>query len=277
MMNVSANSGLTDMNGEVIFDILPNTDGYVYFYNPNVGGYARKDFTTGRNDTVTKVDMVYQPYVSSVPNQTVLTEDFLIGAVCNFCNVTIKLGDRFAEVNGRLSHYECFLSHIKGIYQKKIDIALERISSKKLKSDAVYPKEPRAIIDIIDEYLKELRFAAQKGYMGSSSTTGMEIWDSIVYRSSARSGYIRAIKFDIVGVLHVGFPAPLCPIIVDVPMGDLQKQIENLRLVKNVEHKVIISEEEFTADGIVVKTIDKFEDYIKKMIKKEKNIKGICG
>ncbi|MCP8311008.1 MAG: DUF2175 family protein [Candidatus Methylarchaceae archaeon HK01M] len=277
MMNVSANSGLTDMNGEVIFDNLPNTNGYIYFYNPNVGGYTRKNFVTGRNDTATKVDMVYQPYVSSVPNQTVLTADFLIGSVCNFCYETIKLGDRFAEVNGRLSHYECFLSHIKGIYQKKIDIALERISSKKLKNDVVYPKEPRAIVDIVDEYLKELEFATQKDYMGSSSTTGMDIWDSIVYRPSARIGFKRTIKFDIVGVLHVGFPAPLCPIIIDVLTGDLHKQIANLRLVKNVEHKIVISEEEFTADGIMVKTIDKFEDYFEKLIKKERYIKGICG
>ena len=277
LMNISAKSGLTDVNGEVHFDVFPNTDGYIYFYNPNVEGYTRKDFTTGNNDTITMVDMTYLPYLTSVPNQTVLTKDFLIGAICIYCKVPIKLGDKFVEIEGKLSHYECFLSHIKRIYQKNIDITLKKISNRKLRMNDISSKKPKCIIDIIDMYLKELGFVTQKGCIGlSSSTTNMDIWDFLVYRPK-RGEYIKALMFDIIGLLHVGYPEPVCPVIINIHEDDIQNQIDNLMLIKNVEHKIIISEKEFTADGVVVKTVNKFGDYLERIIRMEKDIKGICG
>lgn len=278
LMNFSVSSGLTDMNGVAIFDALPRTDSYVYFYNPNVDGYALKRFTTGNEGSITKIEIVYQTSKSKVSDQTVLDENFLINAVCNFCNLPIRLGGRFAEVHGKLAHYDCFLSHVKGIYQKKLREALERASKKNLR-DYIQSKalEPKHAIDSIDEYIKDLGFATKRGYMGSSSTTGMEIWDSLVNRPHDNNEYLREVNFDLVGILHVGFPTPLLPLIFELTMSNLQKSMEKLRLIKSVEHKIIISDRAFATDEIAITTIDRFDDEIKKIIQMEMSIKGVCG
>ncbi|MGQ9468840.1 MAG: Ig-like domain-containing protein, partial [Nitrososphaerales archaeon] len=132
LMNFSASGGLTDKNGTVAFDALPHKNSYVYFYNPNVDGYAFKRFTTGKEGSITKVKIVYQTSKSIVSDQIVLDKDFLIDAICNFCSMSISLGDRFSEIYGKLAHYDCFLSHIKDIYQKKLRTVLEKASRKNL-------------------------------------------------------------------------------------------------------------------------------------------------
>jgi hypothetical protein len=278
LMNFSANSGLTDMNGIIVFDALPSTDGYVYFYNPNIDGYALKRFSTGNEGSITKIEIVYQTSRSIVPDQTVLTKDFLIGAICNFCRMPIRLGDRISEIYGKLAHYECFLSDIKSIYQKKLENALEKAFKRNLR-DYIQSKtlEPKSAIDLIDAYIKDLGFVTQKSYRGSSSTTAMEIWDSLIYRPYDKDYYTRALNFDLVGILQVGFPNPLLPLIIELPMKDLQKCMEKLRLVKGIEHKIIISDREFATDDINITTIDRFDDDIRKIIQMEMRLKGICG
>jgi len=278
LMNVSANSGLTDMNGIAIFDFLPRSDGYVYFYNPNIDGYALKRFITGSEGSITKIEIVYQTSKSIVPDQTILNKDFLIDAICNFCSMPIKLGDRFTEMYGKLAHYDCFLSYIKGIYQKKLENALEKASRKNLR-DYIQSKaiEQKSAIDLIDAYIKDLGFFTKKGYMGSSSTTGMEIWDSLIHRPYNNNEYKREVSFDLVGILQVGFPTPLLPLIIELPMKNLQNCIEKLRFVKGVEYKIIISDRAFTTDNITITTMDRFDDDIKKIIQMEMSLKGVCG
>jgi len=277
LMNFSPSSGLTNINGMVIFDALPNTDGYVYFYNPNVDGYALKRFIIGNEGSINKLEIIYQTSRSKVSDQTVLDKDFLIDAVCNFCNMPIRLGDRFAEVYGKLAHYDCFLSNVKGNYQKKLRNALERASRKNLRdyiqSGAL---EPEYAIDSIDEYIKDLGFVTKKNYMGSSSTTGMEIWDSLINRPY-NNNYAREVNFDLVGILQVGFPTPSLPLIIEPNTSNLQKSMKKLRSTKSIEHKIIISDRAFLTDDITITTIDRYDDEIKKIIQMEMSIKGVCG
>ncbi|MGQ9470044.1 MAG: hypothetical protein ACUVTD_09570, partial [Nitrososphaerales archaeon] len=143
------------------------------------------------------------------------------------------------------------------------------IKSKVLKS--------KFVIDPIESYIRDLGFVTKKGYMGSSSTTEMEIWDSLIYRPYDKNEYTRVMNFDLVGILQVGFPTPSLPLIVELPMKNLQNCMEKLRLVKGVEYKIIISDRIFTTDDITITTIDRFDDVIKKIIQTEMSLKGVCG
>jgi hypothetical protein len=277
LMNLSPSSGPTNTNGMVIFDALPNTDGYVYFYNPNVDGYALKRFTTGNEGSINKIEIIYQTSRSIAPDQTVLDKDFLINAICNFCNLPIRLGDRFAEVRKKLAHYNCFLSDVKGNYQKKLGDAIERASRKNLRNHIQSRSlEPEYAIDSINEYIKDLGFVTKKNYKGSSSTTRMEIWDSLINRPY-NNNYAREVNFDLVGILHVGFPTPSLPLIIELNMNNLQKSMEKLRFVEGVEHKIIVSDRAFLIDATTITTVDRFDDEIKRIIQMEMSIKGICG
>lgn len=278
LMNFSTSSGLTDVNGMVIFDALPNTNGYVYFYNPNVDGYALKRFNTGKEGSVTKMEIVYQTSRLTAPDQTILDKDFLTNAICSFCNTPVRLGDRFAEICGKLAHYDCSLSHVKCIYQKRLRDVLERALRKNLRKYIQSTTlEPKHAIDSIDEYTKDLGFVTRKDYMGSSSTTGMEVWDSLINRPHDNEEYSRIVNFDLVGILHVGFPTPSLPLIIELSMNDLQKSIEKLRSIRSIEHKIIVSDRAIVADDISITTIDRFNDEIKRMIQMEMSLKGFCG
>jgi len=277
LMNFSAVSGSTDMNGIAIFDVLPHTNGYIYFYNPNVDGYAVKRFTIGDEGFIKKIEIVYQTSKSIVPEQIVLNRNFLAGAICTICSIPIMLGDRFAEISGKLTHYDCYLSHIKSIYQKKLRTALERAFRKNFKDYLRSTEQkPRSTIDFIDTYVKDLGFVTKKDYKGSYSTTRMEIWDSLVNRPNNKE-YSKEVNFDLVGILHTGSPNPSLTFIIELSINDLEKYIEKLKLLKSVDYKLIISDRTFVTDHIIVTTIDEFNDKMEKIIQMEIGLKGVCG